>query len=81
MLKSSFEEFNIQSCPLCAKKHLLKVEVFRDILQNDINKDVRVPVFKKVFVPVTCPSTNKNFNMDLYLQEDVYSLVKKIKRA
>jgi len=81
MLKASLEEFNIQSCPLCNKKHLLKVEVFRDILKNDLNKDIRVPVFKKIYAPVICPNTNKKFNMDLYLQEDVYSIVKKIKRV
>ena len=80
MKKNSIEEFNIQSCPLCNKKHLLKVEVERDILENDINKDVRVPVFKKIMVPVICPDTNQSFDMDLYLQEDVYSLVKKIRK-
>ena len=80
MQKNNIEEFNIQSCPLCSKKHLLKVEVVRNILENDINKDVRVPIFKKILVPVICPDTNRVFDMDLYLQEDVYSLVKKIRK-
>lgn len=81
MIESSIEEFNIQSCPVCTRKHILKVEVIRDILENDINRDVRVPVFKKIAVPVICPNTNKKFDMDLYLQEDVYSLVKKIRKT
>lgn len=80
MQKSAVEEFNIQSCPICGKKHLLRVEIVRNILENDLNKDIRVPVFKKVKVPVLCPETEKQFDMDLYLQEDVYSLVKKIRK-
>ena len=81
MIENSIEEFKIRSCPLCNKKHTLKLDIFRDILPNDINKDVRVPEFKKIKIGVICPVKKDAFEMDIMLQEDIYSKIKKIRRG
>ncbi|OHD13127.1 MAG: hypothetical protein A2086_10180 [Spirochaetes bacterium GWD1_27_9] len=81
MIKNNIEEFNINECPLCKKKHILKVDVYRDILPNNLNKDVRVPEFKRIPVTVFCPKTKLRFNMEIYIQEDKFSTLIKIKRV
>lgn len=81
MIKNKIEEFKINKCSQCSKKHNLKIDVYRDIIPVDINK-VRVPIFNKININVICPVTKKKFNMDIMIQEDEFSrvvLLKKVK--
>ncbi len=80
MEKLSFEEFIVE-CTLCGCEHNLKVSVIRDHLPNDIDTDIRVPYFKEITVPVICPEKNEVFETDIFLQEDKYSIIKKIRKA
>jgi hypothetical protein len=80
MEKISYEEF-IVDCTICGKEHNLKVAVVREELPNDIDNDVRVPYFKSINVPVICPEKNEMFETDIFLQEDKYSIIKKLKKA
>jgi hypothetical protein len=59
----------------------VKIDVYRDILPNDINKDIRVPLMKQVDVHVICPKTEKSFQTNIMYQEDVYSKVVKLRRC
>ncbi|HOJ64664.1 MAG TPA: hypothetical protein PLE45_09610 [Spirochaetota bacterium] len=79
MIKNQIEEFKINKCPQCNKKHNLKIDVYRDIIPVDINR-VRVPVFNKINVPVICPVKKNKFNIDIMIQEDEFSRVIKLKR-
>ncbi|HOF01361.1 MAG TPA: hypothetical protein PK385_03770 [Spirochaetota bacterium] len=81
MIQSGLEDFKINKCPICGRKHLLTVDVYRDYIPNDINKDVRVPEFRKVKINVVCPRNNEKFGMEIMLQEDVYSKITKIRRV
>ncbi len=79
MIKNSIEEFKINKCPKCNKKHNLKIDVYRDIIPIDINK-VRVPEFKKINISVICPIKKEKFYMDIMIQEDDFSRLIKLKR-
>ena len=78
MIESAIESFKIGKCPVCGGSHNLNIRVYRDILENDINKDVRVPIMKNVMVDIKCPTTDSLFDMDLMIQEDVYSKIVKL---
>ncbi|MBP5448687.1 MAG: hypothetical protein J6Y01_01070 [Spirochaetales bacterium] len=78
MIESAIESFKIGKCPVCGESHILNIRVYRDILENDINKDVRVPIMKNVMVDIKCPTTDSLFDMDLMIQEDVYSKIVKL---
>ena len=78
MIESAIESFKIGKCPVCGESHILNIRVYRDILENDINKDVRVPIMKNVMVDIKCPETDSLFDMDLMIQEDVYSKIVKL---
>ena len=74
------EEF-IVDCHLCGKEHNLRISVIRDNISNDIDNDVRVPYFKEVTLPLICPEKNELFETNIFLQEDKYSIIKKIRKA
>ena len=78
MIKSAIESFKKVTCPVCGASHILHIRVYRDILENDINKDVRVPIMKNVMTDIKCPATDSLFDMDLMIQEDVYSMIVKL---
>lgn len=80
MIENRIEEFQINNCPLCGKNHNLRIDVYRDILPNDIDQDVRVPEFKQLSLRLICPHKDEIFSRELLIQEDVYSLIKKLRR-
>lgn len=81
MIENKIEEFHLNNCPECGGGHIVKIDVYRDILPNDINKDIRVPEMKQVDVHVICPQTTKSFGTNIMYQEDVYSKVIKLRRC
>lgn len=78
MIESGIEDFRINKCPVCGLPHIVKIDVFRDILPNDINKDIRVPEFKKIKLNIICPTEDIVFNTEIHIQEDVYSKIIKL---
>lgn len=80
MIENKIETFSIKSCPQCGSGHFVDIDVYRDILPNDMNKDVRVPEFHKVAVNLRCPDEDSTFTIDLFIQEDVYSKIVKLRR-
>ncbi len=81
MIQNKIEEFKINRCPSCGNKHNLPIDVFRNILPNNINKDIRVPIFKKINIKVTCPISKTDFYMDIMIQEDEFSKIVKLRRV
>lgn len=81
MIENRIEKFHLNNCPECGGAHVVKIDVYRDILPNDINKDIRVPLMKQVDVHVICPKTEKSFQTNIMYQEDVYSKVVKLCRC
>lgn len=80
MIKNSIEEFKINKCKICGKKHNLRIDVYRNIIPVDMNK-VRVPEFKKINIKVICPVKKEEFNMEIMIQEDEFSKIIKLKRG
>jgi hypothetical protein len=80
MLEEKQEEFHIGACPRCNEKHLLKIIVSRELKQIDSTK-IRVPEFRKISVELICPTTEKVFKNELYIQEDKFAVIKKISRG
>lgn len=78
MIESTIEDFRINNCPICDKSHIVKINVYRDMQPNDINKDIRVPEFKKFSLNIICPIKNIPFNSEIHIQEDKYSLIQKL---
>ena len=81
MIENGIEKFHLNNCPECGGAHVVKIDVYRDILPNDINKGIRVPLMKQVDVHVICPKTEKSFQTNIMYQEDVYSKVVKLCRC
>ena len=80
MLKNKVESFQIHHCPLCDGDHPLDLDVYREILPNDPDKDVRVPEFKKIHLELICPVKKDTFSTHILIQEDCYSKVIKLRR-
>ncbi|MCG8568793.1 MAG: hypothetical protein MJB14_01515 [Spirochaetes bacterium] len=80
MIQSKIEDFHIKDCPHCGKNHHLKVSVFREILPNNMDNDIRVPEYKKINLDIICPQTKQQFNREILIQEDRYSRIIKLKR-
>lgn len=80
MIANKIEDFTIKKCPVCGNSHHLKVDVFRDELPNDFDKDIRVPEMRKINVRVICPAVKDIFTMDLFFQEDKFSKIIKLRR-
>lgn len=78
MVESGIEEFRISKCPICGKPHVVKIDVRREIISNDMNKDIRVPEFKKINLDIICPIEDITFNTELIIQEDIYSKIVKL---
>ncbi len=81
MLENKIEDFTVNNCPICGGSHIVKIDVYRDILPNDINKDIRVPEMKQLELNIICPENNEAFPMNLMFQEDVYSKVVKLRKV
>lgn len=80
MIENSIEEFQINNCPLCGKNHNLRIDVYRDMLPNDIDQDIRVPEFKQISLRLICPVKDEIFGRELLIQEDIYSRLIKLRR-
>lgn len=81
MLKSAIETYNINNCPVCGKKHTLDIEVFRDLIPNNPDKDIRVPIFREVPLRILCPVEGIRFQLDMMMQEDIYCKIIKLRRC
>ncbi|HBD96229.1 MAG: hypothetical protein A2015_01985 [Spirochaetes bacterium GWF1_31_7] len=78
MIESGIEDFRINKCPVCGLPHTVKIDVHRNMIANDMNKDIRVPEFKKINLDIICPTEEINFNTEMYIQEDFYSKIIKL---
>lgn len=81
MIKNKIEIFQINQCSLCQQKHVIKLDIYRDIIPNDKNKDIRIPEFKKVPIRLECPVKKAVFTADIYISEDKFSKIIKIKKT
>lgn len=80
MIKNRVEDFTVSSCPVCKNAHIVKIDVYRNVLPNDLNKDIRVPIIKHVNVNVLCPVQNRPFTAEILIQEDVFSKIVQLKK-